>query len=84
MHSLVQDSIYPAVITFLGHNAFPEPRTHGEAVQRERRSRGLSMRRFASRAGVDVATLRRVEPNDPRVIGSARLAVQDASRRIEE
>ena len=59
--------LYPTLIEFLGYNPLPAPRTAGEAVRRERVSRGLSLARLAELAGVDPATVARLEADTPRM-----------------
>lgn len=51
----------PAVISFLGYNPLPEAKTRGERVRSARLSLGWSRRESAGRAGVDEATVHRVE-----------------------
>lgn len=53
----------PAVIAFLGYNPLPRPATCGQALRRRHRSLGLSHRRLAALAGVDEASVRRLESN---------------------
>jgi transcriptional regulator with XRE-family HTH domain len=57
---------YPALISFLNYNPLPEAKSRGEAIARERMSRGLSRRRLAALTGVDPATVRRLEADRPR------------------
>jgi transcriptional regulator with XRE-family HTH domain len=59
--------VYPNLIDFLGYNPLPEPVTRGQAVRRERISRGLSVKRLARLVGVDEATIRRLEADTPRM-----------------
>jgi transcriptional regulator with XRE-family HTH domain len=56
-----EERFIPALITFLGHNPLPEPRSQGEAVRRARLSRGWSLATLAAGAGVDPATVARLE-----------------------
>jgi transcriptional regulator with XRE-family HTH domain len=51
----------PAVIGFLGYNPLPEAMSLGEQVRRARLGLGLSRLELACRAGVDEATVQRVE-----------------------
>ena len=51
----------PTIIAFLGYNPLPEAKTSGGQVRRARLSLGLSRLELAGRAGVDEATVRRVE-----------------------
>jgi transcriptional regulator with XRE-family HTH domain len=54
-------SAYPAIISFLGSEPWPEPQTLGEALLAERRRRGIEIRKAAALAGVDEGTWRRWE-----------------------
>lgn len=56
---------YPALIRFLGYNPLPEANTQGQAVRRERMTRGLSRDVLALKARVDEATIRRIESDTP-------------------
>ncbi len=58
---------YPALIEVIGYNPLPEPRTFGQAVRRERQSRGWSIARLAREAGVDPATVARLERDHRRM-----------------
>ena len=58
---VIHNSFYPRVIQFLGYNPLPQAETRGQAVRRERLSRGWSRRRLGRAAGVDEATVRRIE-----------------------
>jgi transcriptional regulator with XRE-family HTH domain len=60
------DRFYPAIIKFLGFNPLPKPTSRGEAIRRERMSRGWSIARLASMASVDEATVARLERDVPR------------------
>lgn len=66
---------FPRIVAFLGYNPLPPPRTRGEAIKRERTARGWSLKRFAKESGVDEATARRVELNQPGVSKRASEAV---------
>lgn len=57
---------FPKLIELLGYNPLPEPRTRGEAIARERTSRGFSRKALAEVVGVDEATVRRLEIDRPR------------------
>lgn len=57
----VEARFYPAIIAFLKYNPLPKPATLGDAVRRERVSRGLSRKSLALQAGVDEATVKRLE-----------------------
>jgi len=52
---------YPAVISFLGYNPLPEPESAGAAIVRARTERGHSRKRLGEMAGVDEATVGRLE-----------------------
>ena len=56
---------YPKIIYFLGYNPLSEPKSRGEAVKRERLSRGLSIRGLAALAGVAADTICRLEADAP-------------------
>jgi transcriptional regulator with XRE-family HTH domain len=60
------DRFMPAVIHFLAYNPSPAPRTTGQRVAYERVARGWSRKRLAAEAGVDEATVRRMEAETPR------------------
>jgi transcriptional regulator with XRE-family HTH domain len=66
-HTPVEVAVYPYLIDFLGYNPLPEPVTRGQAVSRERISRGLSVKRLARLVGIDEATIRRLEADTPRM-----------------
>jgi len=66
----------PALITFLGHNPLPGPETCGQAVKRERLSLGLSKERLADLAGIDEATVRRLEADTKGMAHRVRQAVR--------
>jgi DNA-binding XRE family transcriptional regulator len=65
----VQTWYYPRIIEFLAYNPLPPAQTRGQAVRRERMSRGWSRRRVGREAGVDEATVRRIEAD---TVGLAR------------
>ncbi len=65
----------PALIEFLGYNPLPEPKTFGQAVRRERISRGWSIARLAKEAGVDPATISRLERDSAVMAGSQVAAI---------
>lgn len=56
---------HPAIIGFLGYDPWPEPETGAEVIQRQREKRGWSRKRLAAEAGVDEATVRRIESAVP-------------------
>jgi len=60
------DRFYPAIITFLAYNPLPKAMSRGEAIRRERISRGWSKARLASIASVDQVTVARLERDLPR------------------
>ena len=51
----------PTIIAFLGYNPLPEGTGSGEQVRRARLSLGWSRSELAMRAGVDEATVQRIE-----------------------
>lgn len=53
----------PNIIEFLGYNPQPQPITLGDQIAYARISRGWSRKRLAQAAGVDEATVRRMEEN---------------------
>jgi transcriptional regulator with XRE-family HTH domain len=63
----VDVAAYPKLIEFLGYNPLPEALTPGQAVARHRISRGLSRKSLARLAGVDEATVGRLESDTPRM-----------------
>jgi transcriptional regulator with XRE-family HTH domain len=63
----IEVRFYPAIIAFLGYNPLPDPHTHGDAVRRERVALGWSRKKLAKVAGVDEATVKRVEADTPRM-----------------
>jgi transcriptional regulator with XRE-family HTH domain len=63
----IQNWHYPKVIRFLGYNPLPAATTRGEAIRRERLSRGWSRRRLGRLASADEGTIRRIEADTPRV-----------------
>jgi DNA-binding XRE family transcriptional regulator len=52
---------YPAIHEFLGYDPGPAAESLGEAVRQERLRRGWSIERLARVAGVDPATVSRME-----------------------
>lgn len=54
-------SFYPAIISWLGYEPWPEPNTLGGALLAERRRRGLEIRKAAVLIGVDEGTWRHWE-----------------------
>jgi DNA-binding XRE family transcriptional regulator len=52
---------YPAIVSFLGHDPWPQPVTLGDHLTAERRRRGLAIDKAAILIGVDEGTLRRWE-----------------------
>lgn len=57
----IEVRFYPAIITLLGFNPLPEGPTPGKRIRRARVSRGLSGKRLAALAGIDEATVARIE-----------------------
>jgi hypothetical protein len=74
----VETRFLPAVIRFLGYCPLPVPRNRGDAVCRERMSRGWSRKRLARVARVDEATIRRIEENTSRLARRPLIAVLGA------
>ena len=68
-HAEPQVRYYPALVEFLGYNPLPEPRTLGQAVRRQRMSRGWSIARLAREAGVNPATVSRLERDQSKMAG---------------
>ncbi|UTP39748.1 helix-turn-helix domain-containing protein [Phenylobacterium sp. LH3H17] len=66
------DRFYPAIIGFLGYEPWPEPTTLGEALQAERRRRGLPVKRAAALVGVDEGTWSRWERGEWKPMTRAR------------
>ena len=58
---MIRIGFYPAIIRFLGYNPLPESTTRGQAIKRERYTRGWSRRHLAGVAGVDEGTIQRLE-----------------------
>jgi transcriptional regulator with XRE-family HTH domain len=58
---------YPRIIRWLGYDPLPRPATGGQYVLAERLRRGWSRKRLAREAGVDEATVRRIENDTPRL-----------------
>ena len=58
------DRFYPAIISFLGYEPWPEPVTIGERLQAERRRRGLAVGPAATRNGLDEGTWLRWESGE--------------------
>ena len=74
-HLAMRPTQYPRIIDFLGYNPLPEPMTLGEAIRRQRLMRGWSIEKLASEAGVDPATVRRMEEYRPRLGGRSKRSV---------
>lgn len=66
---------YPALIVFLGFRPLTSPQSRGQAVQNERIARGLSRKRLALIAGVDEATVARLEEDRPRLAQASAAAI---------
>ena len=73
----VRPMFISAIVAFLGYNPLPEPKTRGEAIRRERLSRGWSIERLGAAAGLDPATVRRMEADRPRLGVRSRQAVYE-------
>jgi DNA-binding XRE family transcriptional regulator len=63
----VRPMFYPGIIDFLGYNPLRTPTTLSEAIRGERLARGWSLERLAKMAGVDPATIRRIEAKRARL-----------------
>ena len=70
------DRFMPAVIRLLGYNPSPPPSTPGARVAYERVQRGWSRKRLAALAGIDEATVRRIEEDTPELARPSTLAVR--------
>lgn len=68
-HAEPEVRYYPALIGFLGYNPLPDPNSLGQEVRRARMSRGWSIGRLAKEAGVDPATVARLERDIRRMAG---------------
>lgn len=68
---------YPTLIGLLGYNPLPQPTSLGKAIQRARMTRGLSRKRLAVLAGLDEATVRRMEDDTPRMARRSVKAVRE-------
>ena len=62
---------YPAIISFLGYEPFPEPRTLGERIIAWRHRNGFSRKALARQLGVDEAALARREMDIASTTGTA-------------
>ena len=65
-----EERFIPALIRFLGHNPLPEPKSPGEQVRRERRTRGLTISALAKLAGADEASVSHLEKGNSRAYPS--------------
>lgn len=63
----IRERFVPTIVRFLGYSPLPAPVSFGELVRQERLLRGWSRPRLAREAGVDVATIRRIEFDFPRL-----------------
>jgi transcriptional regulator with XRE-family HTH domain len=68
----------PAIIAFLGYNPLSEARTSGKQVRRVRLALGLSQLQLAHRAGVDPATVQRLETDTKGMARRSAARVYDA------
>lgn len=59
--TVVEVRFYPSIIALLGFNPLPEGHTPGDRMQRARLSRGLSRKRLAALAGIEEATVAKLE-----------------------
>ena len=56
-----EERFIPRLVAVLSYNPLPPPRSTAEAVRRERLTRGWSLAALSARAGVDPATVARLE-----------------------
>jgi len=63
----IEIRFYPRIIGWLGYDPLPGPETQGQYVLAERLRRGWSRKRLAREAGIDEATMRRIETDTPRL-----------------
>ena len=66
---------YPRLLSYLGYNPLPEAGTRGARIRRERISRGMSRKALAEAAGVDEATIKRMEEDVKGMAGRAIRAI---------
>lgn len=52
---------WPNIISFLGYDPYPEPRTLGEKLRSQYRALGIARKEAAARLGMDENTLQRYE-----------------------
>jgi len=71
---------YPRLISYLGYNPLPEAESRGQRIRRKRVSRGMSRKAAADAAGVDEATIKRMEED---VKGMANRAVRAICRLLD-
>jgi DNA-binding XRE family transcriptional regulator len=69
---------FPALIEFLDYNPLPSPGTWGQAIRRYRLSLGLSHERLATLAGVDEASVTRLEGDTKGMARRVRQAIRAA------
>ena len=55
------DRYWPAILSFLGYDPRPAPKTFGERIVRARQERGWGRKEAAKRLGLDEGTMRRCE-----------------------
>lgn len=79
----IEVRFYPALFEFLGSIPLREPMTLGEAICRKRMVRGWSRKLLASAAGVDEATVNRIEKGHAHTQRSL-TAVQGALKKLAE
>ncbi len=76
--AVIHARFYPNIIALLGFNPLPEARTPGERIRWARLTRGLSMKRLAVVAGVDEATVAKLEADVASPYVGSRMAVVQA------
>jgi transcriptional regulator with XRE-family HTH domain len=74
-NTVIEVRFNPAIIALLGFNPLPEGRTPGERKRRTRLSRGLSKKRLAALAGIDEATVAKLETDVASPFPGPRMAV---------
>lgn len=75
-HTAPAPAAYPAIIAFLGCDRRPIPATAGAVIRRARLTRGWSLADLAVQAGVDPASVARVEVDTKGVTSRVRQAIR--------
>jgi len=63
----IEVRFFPRIIRWLGYDPLPTPSSDGQQVEHARIRRGWSRKRLALEAGVDEATIARIEADIPRL-----------------